>query len=194
MNERPASPEEMNRFVKTVDEFLTKYKILTGPKTRAVVYDSGDNNLIRAYESEVSKASALKSSIEATTGAWQAAKKFYAETTDTTSTFIGDAIDEVRSWFGYDPSGGLGAVQIPAAIVVAGLITAAVAVNASMSKLFIQIEAARLQRDDPTMSRAEALDRAQNALAPSFFSGLNTVTIIAGAVAVMILLNMKKRG
>ncbi len=171
---------------------MRNYKRLNSPKFRAMIYESGDSALIRNYEENKLRAEALKNTIEATTGAWSAAKDFYKETTDVTSTVIGDWIDEFRSWWGYDPAGGLGAIQIPMAVWVVGIIAAAVAANRAMSKLFVQAEAYRLQRDDPTMSRERALQVASNALAPSFFRALNTPLIIAGVLAVFLLMQRRR--
>lgn len=106
-----ASQAELNKFVKVVDEFKAKFAKLISPATRAQVYASGNQKMISDYESAVTRGNALNATINALVGAWAAFKRGYKTVTDTTSTVIGDAIDEIRSWFGYDPSGGLGYVE-----------------------------------------------------------------------------------
>jgi hypothetical protein len=103
-----ATQAELNRFVQVVDEFKAKLARLKAPATRAKVYRSGDAKLISDYETAVVRGNALNNSIAALVGAWAAFKRGYARVTDTTSTVIGDAIDEIRSWFGYDPAPGIG--------------------------------------------------------------------------------------
>lgn len=180
-----ASPEQLNRFVEVVDEFMHKYDRLIAPDTRAQVYATRDPRLIGDYETAVRRGGLLKRNIEAVTGAWKAAKDFYAEATQQTSIWIGDAIDEVRSWFGYKPGGvgGLGVVQIPAAVWVAGTIAAAVVLIKSINKVFVLLEASELQRENPGMPRAVALSRASDALDPGFFAGLRGPLLIAAAAA-----------
>ena len=103
-----ASQAELNRFVKVVDEFKAKYARLIAPATKAQVYASGNQKMIADYETAVVRGNALNRSIAALVGAWAAFKRGYAAVTDTTSMYIGDAIDEIRSWFGYDPAHGIG--------------------------------------------------------------------------------------
>ena len=185
-----ATQTELNKFVKVVDEFKAKYARLISPATRNDVYATKNATLISDYESAVSRGGALNSSINALVGAWNVFKRGYASVTDVTSTAIGDAVDEIRSWFGYKPMGdlqiGLGAlglVQIPAAIGVAGIIGAALVLIAAMNRIFIATEASRIQRENPGTSRAVALRQAEAGL-PSFIpGGLTPLMIAAGAVA-----------
>jgi hypothetical protein len=212
-----ATPQEMNRFVQSVDEFFAKYAKLISPSMRAEVYASGNSTLIREYEATVSRARALKVTIEATTGAWAAAKSAWRSVTDTTSTVIGDAIDEIRSWFGYQPGGGvgaysvspisggalgqwrgggtlgaLGAVQVPMAAWVAGILGAVYLASAAMDKIFISVQATRIQKDDPTVSRTDALDAASRAVKTAgLFGGATLPLIAAAALAAFLLLGKK---
>jgi len=199
----PATQTELNKFVKVVDEFKAKYARLILPITRQQVYATGNTALISDYESAVSRGGALNSSINALVGAWQAFKRGYGAVTDVTSTAIGDAIDTVRGWFGYDAApgigelpaaglGGLGAIQIPAAIAVAGIIGAALVLIAAMNRIFISVEASRIQRENPNVSRAVAIRQAEAGL-PSFIpGGLTPVMIGVGAVALWFVLSNRK--
>ena len=194
-----ATQTELNKFVKVVDEFKAKYARLISPATRNDVYATKNATLISDYESAVSRGGALNSSINALVGAWNVFKRGYASVTDVTSTAIGDAVDEIRSWFGYKPMGdlqiGLGAlglVQIPAAIGVAGIIGAALVLIAAMNRIFIATEASRIQRENPGTSRAVALRQAEAGL-PSFIpGGLTPLMIAAGAVALWFVLSQRK--
>lgn len=102
-----ANPQEMNRFVKSVDEFFANYEKLTTPAMRAQVYASGQPELIADYQAAVSRGATLSATIQGTVGAWTAAKAAWGTVTGATSTVIGDAIDEIRSWFGYEPAPGV---------------------------------------------------------------------------------------
>jgi hypothetical protein len=134
---------------------------------------------------------------------------------------IGDAIDEIRSWFGYEPMGdlpclgcapgigcvgcphdavqpqqpGLGAlgiIQIPAAVAVAGIITAGMVLIAAMNRIFIALEANKIQRENPSVSRAVAIRQAEAGL-PSFIpGGITPVMIGLGALALWMILGAKK--
>jgi hypothetical protein len=100
-----ASQAELNKFVKVVDEFKAKLARLKLPETRRKVYASGNQKMITDYENAVSRGNALNGTIAALVGAWAAFKRGYKTVTDQTSMVIGDAIDEIRSWFGYKPMG-----------------------------------------------------------------------------------------
>lgn len=171
---------ELNKFVQTVDDFLAmKNKVAS---RRAEVYATNDPELISDYESFVSKADILQSTIESTVGAWNAAKAEYAKITDTTSTAIGDAIDEIRSWFGYDPAPGigfLGIIQLPAAAWIAGIIAAAALLWRMGNSLMTRIDAATIARRE-NIPYSEALTKAADANRFKLVSK-DTVTIIAGA-------------
>lgn len=193
-----ATPQEMNRFVQSVDEFFSKYAKLISPTMRAQVYATGNAALIDDYESAKSQGAILKSTIEATTGAWAAARAAYSAVTDTTSTVIGDAIDEIRSWFGYKPAGGLGylgacncparglgglgVVQAPLAAWVAGIIGAVYLANKAMDQIFIFVAANQIQAGDPTVSRAEALAAAADSVKNGGILGAITLPLVAAAV------------
>jgi len=182
----------VNKFVAVVDEFMANYARLNSNDAKTAVANSGDPALIAEYNSQLGKATALKNTIEATTGAWQSAKQFYLQSTDTSSMYIGDAVDWIRSKFGYDPApgfSGLGALQIPAAAWIAGIIAAAVLMNSAMKKLFVAIEASKIQRQNPSVSRADAVAQASRALAVGgFFSFQNAPLFIGGAIALWVLL------
>lgn len=100
-----ASQAELNKFVKVVDEFKAKFAKLIDPATRAQVYASKNGNMISDYETAVVRGRALNNTIISLVGVWDAFKRGYAKVTDQTSMVIGDAIDEIRSWFGYKPMG-----------------------------------------------------------------------------------------
>ena len=137
-----ATQTELNKFVKVVDEFKAKYARLISPATKSQVYASGDQTLINEYESAVSRGGSLNNSINALVGAWGAFKRGYGAVTDVTSTVIGDAIDTVRGWFGYDAApgiggmGSLGLIQIPAAVAIAGIVGAFILLLMSMKAPF----------------------------------------------------------
>jgi len=196
-----ASQTELNKFVKIVDEFKAKFAKLTLPQTRAQVYASGNTKMISDYETAVSRGNALNSTINAMVGAWSAFKRGYKKVTDTTSTVIGDAVDEIRSWFGYEPAGGigglngLGAIQLaalPAAVAVAGVISAALILNSLMDKIFVSIEANRIQKDNPNISRGAALKQAEAGLPSLLPGGISLPMIAAGALAIYFLMGSKK--
>lgn len=196
-----ATQTELNKFVKVVDEFKAKYARLILPATRSQVYATNNAALISDYETAVSRGGTLNSTINTLVGTWNAFRRGYAAVTDTTSMVIGDAIDEIRSWFGYDPAPGIGAlpglgvlglVQIPAAVAVAGVIAAALVLIAGMNRIFISIEANKIQRENPSISRAVAIRQAEAGL-PSFIpGGLTPVMIAAGALALWLILGSKK--
>ena len=198
-----ATQAELNKFVKVVDEFKAKFARLISPVTRQQVYSSNDPKLISDYESAVTRGNALNSSINALVGVWNAFKSGYKTVTAATSTVIGDAIDEIRSWFGYDPApgigcyvqaqgmGALGIIQVPAAVAVAGIIGAALVLIAGMNRIFISIEASKIQRENPNVTRATALRQAESGL-PSFIpGGLTPVMIGVGALALWLILGKK---
>jgi hypothetical protein len=169
----------------------------------------------------------LNNSINALVGAWNTFKSGYATITSATSTVIGDAVDEIRSWFGYDPApgigdlphdavqppglgcvgcapgvgcvgcpqapglGALGIIQIPAAVAVAGVIAAALVLIAAMNRIFISLEANKIQRENPSISRAVAIQQAEAGL-PSFLpGGITPIMIAAGALALWFVLSKK---
>ena len=140
----------------------------------------------------------MNNSINALVGAWGAFKRGYGAVTDVTSTVIGDAIDTVRGWFGYDAApgiggmGSLGLIQIPAAVAIAGIVGAALVLIAAMNRIFISIEASKIQRENPGVPRAVALRQAESGL-PSFIpGGITPVMIAAGAFALWFVLSQRK--
>lgn len=180
----------MNRFVKVVDDFMKKRVDLLSASDDVRL--ANDPALTAAYNRTVSQADALKSTIEFTTGTWQQAKQMYADVIDTTSMDIGDAIDEIRSWFGYDPSGGLGIIQLPAAVWVAGIIAAALIVNKSMNEILIRVEATRLQRETG-MSRDRAIKVAKDAYSTNLFDNSMIPLVLIGGIA-LLYFSSKQRG
>ncbi len=211
-----ATPQEINRFVQSVDEFFSNYATLISPAMRAQVYGTGNAAVIADYESAKSQGAVLKTTIEATTGAWAAAKAAYGAVTATTSTFIGDAIDEIRSWFGYQPAGeylgachgptpgvaglaglgglgALGAVQLPAAAWIAGILGAVYLANAAMQKIFIFVAANQIQAADPTVSRSQALTAASRAVKTPGILGAITLPLIAAAALAAFLIFGRKQ-
>lgn len=194
-----ATQTELNKFVKVVDEFKAKFTRLTSSAMRNEVYASGNTKLISDYETAVVRGNALNTTINTAVGAWSAFKRGYATVTDYTSTVIGDAVDEIRSWFGYKPMGdlpglgSLGIIQIPGAIALAGIVTAAVVLIAAMNRIFISVEASRIQRENPNVSRAVALRQAEAGL-PSFIpGGLTPVMIGVGALALWLIFSGSKK-
>lgn len=184
-----ASPAETNRFVQEVDKFMANYETLKSPANQKIVYESNNPQLIADYENAINSAGRLSGTIESTVGAWNQARRAYTSVTDVTSTGIGDAIDEIRSWFGYDPApgiGGLGAVQIVPAVWMAGIVAAAVVANNMMSKVFVMIKAAQLERTGVSPERAAQI--ASQSMAPGIFKGMNTALLAGGALALFILL------
>ena len=186
-----ATQQELNKFVEVVDKFMANYAKLTAPGVREQVIATGDSEFIDDYDIAVGRGRILKRTIETTVGAWNTAKREYARITDTTSTAIGDAIDEIRSWFGYEPAGdlscydksglgSLGALQIPAAAWVTGIIVAAVALNKSISNIFVRLEANRLQRENPNLPREVAIAQATARL-PRLFPDTPNIALIAVA-------------
>lgn len=203
-----ATPQEMNRFVKSVDEFFANYAKLMNPQMRADVLASGNPTLIAEYNATVSRARALKITIETTTGAWQAAKAGWASVTGITSTVIGDAIDEIRSWFGYSPAGAydvspisggqlgfLGAIQLPAAAWIAGILGAVYLANQAMTKIFISVQATKIQKADPTISRSQALADAAGAVkSKGLFEGAALPLIAAAVLAAFLIFGTGSSG
>ncbi len=197
-----ATQTELNKFVKVVDEFKANYARLILPATRSDVYATGNPVMIRDYDNAVSRGSALNSTINATVGAWNAFKRGYGAITDVTSTAIGDAIDTIRGWFGYDPApgvghyavnlGALGIVQLPAAAWVAGIIATAVILNSGMNKIFVTIEANKIQRENPGVSRGDALVQAERGLPSLLPGGLTPIMLGVGALALWLMFAQKK--
>lgn len=107
-----ASPEQVSLFIRKTDEWYAKYLKLISPEFRAQVYATRDSQIISAYESEVNRASGIKTAINATVGTWAAFKRGYIAVTDVTSTVIGDVVDWWRSLWGYEPAGELSAYTI----------------------------------------------------------------------------------
>ena len=197
-----ATQAELNKFVKVVDEFKAKFARLISPATRAQIYQSNNPALISDYESAVSRGRILNNSINALVGAWSGFKRGYKSVTAATSTVIGDAVDEIRSWFGYKPAGGigelpiglgsLGLIQIPAAVAVAGVVAAALVLIAAMNRIFITLEANKIQKENPSIPRATAIRQAESGL-PSFIpGGITPVMIGLGALALWFVLGKNK--
>lgn len=181
-----ATSGELNRFVLVVDKFLQRYATLNNPATRERVYASNDQKLISDYETAVSRGGMLKTAIEKTVGAWQTAKTAWGSITDTTSTYIGDAVDEIRSWFGYKPMGslhdgrfsecitglsGLGVIQVPAAAWVAGIIATALLLTKAIDEILVRVEASRIQRETG-VSRNQAMTTAKDIYSRSLFGDI----------------------
>jgi hypothetical protein len=205
-----ATQQELNKFVKVVDEFKANFARLSNPQTINAVYASNDPVLIKNFEQVSQRAHILNSTINAAVGAWNVFKAGYGKVTDVTSTAIGDAIDEIRSWFGYEPAGdlgcigcigcncgstqlaGLGAIQIPAAIVITGIIATAVILNKAMSAIFVSVEASRIQRENPSVSREDAIARAKAALPSLLPGGLSVPMLAFGGLALWVILGKGK--
>jgi hypothetical protein len=107
-----ASPEQVSLFIRKTDEWYAKYLKLISPEFRAKVYATRDSQIISAYESEVNRATGIKTAINATVGTWAAFKRGYAAVTDVTSTVIGDVVDWFRGIFGGGPAADLGVYNI----------------------------------------------------------------------------------
>lgn len=190
MTEQIATPEEMNRFVRVVDQFMKNYTELVSPVMRQKVYSTNDSALISDYESAVNRGRVLKSTIENTVGAWNAAKAAWSSVTDTTSIWIGDAIDEIKSWFGGGPDmSGLGFIQLPAAAWIAGIIAVAYSLNSLMSNIFVRANAAKLVEQGVSPERA--LATAKQGVASQFFQTLNVPLLVGGVLAVWLLFMRK---
>lgn len=176
-----ASSGQMNEFVRVVDEFMLKYAKLVSPGMRTEVYASGNPALISDYESAVSRGGALKTSIDTTVGAWGAAKRGWQSVTDTTSLYIGDAVDWLKNLFGNNTNlSGLGIIQIPAAAFVVGAIGVSAALILSIDRIFIAVEANRIQHDNPGLSRDQAYALAKGNVGLDIFAGVNRFAMIAG--------------
>lgn len=184
------SAKEVTQFFQTTDTFMQNYARLTSPETQAKVYASNDQTLIADYERLKTRGSALKSQVENAVGAWTNAKQLYATATDKTSMYIGDAIDEIRSWWGTGPKAdlqGLGILQFPlAAVAVAGIVGTAFLLNSLMSQMFVRIETESLVESG--MPRTQALKVAQGTLAPTFLQALNVPLLLGGVLAIWLLL------
>ena len=201
-----ATPTQLNRFVAAVDEFYANAKRLNAPQFKQSVYATRDAALIADYERTVNQARVLSNTIGATVGAWNTAKAAWSSVTDTTSTVIGDAIDEIRSWFGYQPAGDFGAyvsignlsglaagpVALPAAAWIAGILGAVYLVNKAMRQIFVSMQASRMQREDPTLSREQALVAATRSTTSPGFFGIATVPLLLAA-GVVVFLVIKRR-
>ena len=174
-----ASQLQMNEFVRVIDEFMQKYARLVLPQTRAEVYASNDPALISDYEKAVSRGGMLKTNIEVVTGAWQAAKRAYTSLTDVTSTVIGDVADWFKGLFDGGNMGGLGVVQIPAAAWIVGTIAAGAALILSIDRVFIRVEANRIQRDSPGTSRERALQIAKSGIGLNVLGDVQKIAMIA---------------
>lgn len=198
-----ATKTELNKFVEVVDKFMRRYATLNSPATREQVYASNDQKLISDYETAVSRGGALKIAIEKTVGAWNAAKRAWKSITDTTSTVIGDAIDEIRSWFGRSATGdlgrysyaglsGLGAIQVPAAAWVAGIIAAAVILTKAIDEILVRVEATRIQRESG-LPREQAIALAKDVYSRSLLGDVLDWKIIAAvALAAYFIWGSKK--
>ena len=188
-----ATQTQMNEFVAKVDEFMRKYDLLISDTTKQQVYASGDPQLISDYEKAVSRGGLLKANIENVVGAWQAAKRAYASVTDYTSTVIGDAIDAIREWWGGDENNTLGALQIPAAAWVIATIGAAAALIISIDAIFVRLEANRIQKQNPDVSRERAIQIAKGAVGiGGAVSALSQPMMIAAAAFIAWLWLSKK--
>lgn len=200
-----ASKTQLNKFVEVVDKFMRDYARLKSDAVAKQVYATNNPALIADYENTVVRGGQIRGSIIAVTGAWDAAKRQYAKVTGVTSMAIGDAIDEIRSWFGYDAAGGignyhgggLGAFQIPAAALgaawIAGILAAIAAFYGMYNKLMITLEASRIQKENPDIPRAAALEQAKQGLESDglFGSGMSLGMFGALAVGAYFLLNRK---
>lgn len=181
-----ASQPQMNEFVKVIDEFMQKYARLISPQTRAEVMASGDSQLISNYETAVSRGGMLQTNIEVVTGAWSAAKRAYASVTDVTSTVIGDVVDWFKDLFdGGNNVSGLGVIQIPAAAWIVGTIAAGAALILSIDRIFITLEANRIQRDSPGVSREQAIVLAKRGIGLNVFGDVQKIAMI-GAIAFVV--------
>lgn len=217
-----ASPEQVSLFVKKTDEFFAKYAKLTSPEFRAKVYATQDQSIISAYESELNRAAGIKTAINATVGVWQTFKSGYAAVTDTTSTIIGDAIDEIRSWFGYKPAGGfsaydvspisggqlglysvspisggqlgaLAAIPFITAVWITGILALLVVSVRAQDKIFMWVDAWFIKRNDPNISTGEALDKAAQIQARGgLFEGAALPLLAAAAIAAFLIFGKKK--
>lgn len=200
-----ATSGELNKFVEVVDKFMRRFAVLNSPATREQVYASNDQKLISDYEITVSRGKALKVVIEKTVGAWNVAKRAWSSITGATSTVIGDAIDEIRSWFGYKPAGGLeghfndlgalsalGAIQVPAAAWVAGIIAAAVLVTKAIDEILVRVEAARIQKESG-VPREQAIAIAKDVYSRSLLGDVLDWKIVAAvALAAYFIWDSKK--
>lgn len=186
--------QEISQFVLSVDEFMQNYARLISSDTQAKVYASQDPQLIADYEQARSRGATLKASVENTVGAWNTAKQIYATAIDKTSMYIGDAIDEIRSWFGGGPKadlGALGIIQFPAAAAwIAGIVGTAFILNNLMKKIFVRIETAALVESG--IPRDQAIRIASRSIAPTFFQAMNIPLILGGALAVYLIWNANR--
>ena len=191
--DRAATESEMNEFVRKVDDFmnLRKKLIMEGANVRAL----NDPELEREYYLVVRQADALRNTIEATTGMWYDFKTWWqSQVTDRASMAIGDAVDWIRSQFGYKPMGGLGAFQVVPALWIGGILTAVIVIMKSMDAILIKVEAAKLQRETG-MSRERALQVAKDVYDPGLFGGTtrNIALLAALGVGVWLLYSGNKK-
>lgn len=163
--------QDYSKFAQVVDTFYKKRVALLNARPKVMA--TRDAQLIADYNSAVARASSIDRTIKNAVGAWNTARSRYAGITDNTSMVIGDAIDTVRSWFGYDPSqglNGLGAIQLIPLAVAGGIAAAVIIVTKSIDEILIRVEATKIQREDG-VSRSEAIKRATDAYNDSFFKG-----------------------
>jgi hypothetical protein len=89
--------------------------------------------------------------------------------------------------------GSLAGLQIPAAVAVAGVISAAMIIIAAMNRIFTTLEANRIQRENPDLPRSAALEQARRGL-PSFLpAGIGMGTLALGALALWLVLGDKRK-
>lgn len=120
--------------------------------------------MMAEYNSIATKARAVEASINAVLGG--------AET--------------VKGWIG------LGAFPIVAVGVAVGAATTILAVSTLIREFMLRVDAARIQRNNPGMTAADALRQAQVPESPGFLSTItNNLTFIALAVGVVFLLTRK---
>lgn len=215
-----ASREDIGRLVKNVDQFMQKYAELKSPDVRAAVSASQNSEIMREYANTLAAADGMKRTIDSTVGAWDAFKRAYGRVTDTTSMYIGDAIDEIRSWFGYDPAPGIGempifaadvpgsmhyrglmtgnglgalsAVPVIAAAVAVGVAGAAYIINKQIDNFMVMLQAWRIRSNDPTISQQRALAIATSSVKKSWTDNLKFPVLI-GAVALGYFILRNKR-
>ena len=176
--------ETYSKFASVVDTFYRKRAALKN--ARGKVLATKDAQLIADYNSAVARSESMHNTIVNAVGVWNTARQQYARVTDTTSLAIGDAVDTIRSWFGYDPShglNGLGALQIIPIAVAGGIAAAVIIVTKGIDEVLIRIEATRIQKDDG-VSRSEAIKRATDAYDDSFFKGAFDWKVIGGVALV----------
>jgi len=187
----PPKQDNYSNFARVVDTFYKKRAALILARNKVMA--SGDAQLIADYNSAIARATSMNSTIQNAVGVWSVARKKYASLTDTTSMAIGDAVDTIRSWFGYDPSqglNGLGAIQLIPIAVAGGIAAAVIIVTKGIDEVLIRIEATKIQREDG-VSRSEAIKRATNAYDDGFFKGAFDWKVIGGVAAIAWFLTRK---